>query len=149
MSAIGRASFIPLREFPLRWRFAAERHTLLGPDLIGRLRPLRGDAAAAIDAQAMSRLQVAGVDITFRSDDSPGIVHDRLRGLPPAGDAPIIVSWDRDTALVTDWSLFVAHWDDFCYPASDDVTVWSMYDDWTLSYRHYEVFQFSRGARGG
>jgi hypothetical protein len=36
---------------------------------------------------------------------------------------PIVVSWDADTAVLTDTELFIEHWDDFCYPASDDVTV--------------------------
>ncbi len=130
----------------MRRRFIGERDASPATEAIAKLRPLSGLAAAAIAEVACERHRVNCRDnLTFRSDDPPGIVGETLRGLPPSGDTPVIVSWDRDTALATNWGFFVARWDDFCYPASDDVTIWSLADDWTLSYRHYEVFQFSRG----
>ena len=130
----------------MRRRFIVERGASLATDVIAKLRPLSGLAAAAIAEVACERRRANCRDnLTFRSDDPPGIVGETLRALPPAGDTPVIVSWDRDTALATDWAFFVARWGDFCYPASDDVTIWSLADDWTLSYRHYEVFQFGRG----
>ena len=80
--------------------------------------------------------------MTFRSDDAPSDVRERLRGLPPAPDERVLVLWDARTALVTEWAVFVESWDDFCYPSSDDVSVLPLVDDWVLCYRHYEVMQF-------
>jgi hypothetical protein len=60
----------------------------------------------------------------------------------------ILVSWDKDTAVVTDWGVFCDYWDDFCYPASDDVTVLPMAVEWILSYGHGESFEFGRRDAG-
>ena len=55
-----------------------------------------------------------------------------------------MVSWGPSAALETNWESFVAHWDDFCYPASDDVVIRPIDGGWTLRYHRYEVFQLSR-----
>ena len=66
------------------------------------------------------------------------------KGIAPT--EAVLISWDARTAAMTDWELFVAHWDDFCYPASDDVTVFPLGGEWVLCYHHYEVFQFRQTA---
>jgi hypothetical protein len=45
-------------------------------------------------------------------------------------------SRDAGTAVVTDQAAFVAHWDDVCYPAFDDLTVAPLAGGWALCYRH-------------
>jgi hypothetical protein len=42
----------------------------------------------------------------------------------------------------TSWEFFTAHWDDFCYPLSDDVLVLPDSGAWVLRYHHEEVFYF-------
>jgi hypothetical protein len=79
-------------------------------------------------------------------DDVPRQVAERLRGLAPTPGTPVLVSWHDEVAVLTDWELFVAHWDDFCYLSSDDVTVWPPSGEWILCYRHYEVFQLRSNA---
>lgn len=55
----------------------------------------------------------------------------------------IIVSWEPDAAVLTQTNIFIKYWDEFCYPSSDDVTVWPENEEWILQYRHYEEFLFS------
>ena len=133
-------------EFPLGWRFTAVRLGTDAAQFLSRVRPLTADAAARV-AQSSATL-ASGSDTPsqfIRSDDPPGTVRRHLAalGIDPATD--VMLSWNPATALSTDWMTFVAHWDDFCYPASDDVVIRPVDDGWTLRYHHYEVFQFSRG----
>ena len=62
----------------------------------------------------------------------------------PSGRVPIVVSWDQQTAVVTDFELFTARWEDFCYPSSDDVAVLPLDGSWVLHYWHWEEFVFGR-----
>ena len=132
----------PLGAFPLRWRFTSSRHAQLGADGLARLKPLAPAVAAELADDAAHRCRAArGSPFTFRSDDAPAIVRRQLLDLPIDPSALVILSWDRGTAVITDWDMFTAHWDDFCYPASDDVSIWPVGGEWTLCYRRYEVFQ--------
>ena len=139
---------VPFAAFPLAWRFTPERTACSTPEALARLHPFTDVEAGRVADEAVSRCTIdeSGA-LAFRSDEPPGAVRRSLLELPVLPDARIIVSWDRSTALATDWDSFVSYWDDFCYPASDDVTIWSPNGDWTLCYRHYEVFQFRRMPR--
>ena len=117
-------------------------------EIVARLKPLGDDAAARAAATAAARQAAARTPlVSFRSDDPPGAVRSDLRALPIDASTEIMLSWNASTALVTDWDTFVSHWDDFCYPASDDVVIWPIVGAWTLCYHHYEVFQFQVEAR--
>jgi hypothetical protein len=134
-----------LDEFPLGWRFTSIRLGKAAGDIVRRISPLRSDAAAGIALAASRRTPADDTAVqTIRSDDPPGSVRDRLHALPIDEASIILLSWNDDTAAAADWAIFVAHWDDFCYPASDNVVVWAPDGDWTLRYHHYEVFQFWR-----
>ena len=141
--------FIPLDEFSLGWRFLDPGTGEVAGHFAGRVRALTAVRAEALDHEAVARCAEPGdFTVTFRTDDSPGLVNERLRALPVADDVRIIVSWDAATAMVADWGIFVSNWDDFCYPASDDLSVWPLDGGWTLCYRHYEVLQFRSHPRG-
>ncbi len=56
----------------------------------------------------------------------------------------VILSWQPSTAVSTSWEIFARYWSDFCYPASDDLTVWSESEDWCLLYHHEEFLQFGK-----
>lgn len=138
-----------LHDFPLGWRFTSQRHALLGVELLARLTPLDGESAAQRAGEAAKRGDAnTGRPLAFRGDEPPAVVRRQLLALPIEPATRIVLSWNPHTALIADWDIFAAHWDDFCYPASDDVTVWPLRGDWTLCYRHYEVFQFWSSARG-
>src|SRR5688572_182861 len=89
------ASIAPLDEFALRRRFAESSSGEIAPHFRNRLRPLTGSAAAAIAAEATSRCaDSSDFTITFRSDDSPGLVRARLSELPIPHDAQVVVWWN-------------------------------------------------------
>ena len=142
------ATFTSLDEFALRRRFVEPETGEIPRHFVGRIRPLTAVTAAAVAGEAEARCaESSDFTVTFRSDDSPGIVNERLRDLPLAPDTPIIVWWNASTAVLTDWEVFVGHWDDFCYPAADDVCIWPLAGGWTLCYRRYEVLQFRSDPR--
>jgi hypothetical protein len=148
MAELGISDFISLDLFSLGWRFAPDRVGNLPPEILHRIRPLNPDRAAEFAQVAKEQCgEAATFGVTFRSDDSPGAVRAQLLALPPDATTEILASWDARTAVATDWETFVEHWDDFCYPSSDDVTVWPLDRSWTLCYRHFETFQFSSRLR--
>lgn len=148
MIEFAASDFVSLAEFPLGWRFVPDRVADLTADILARIRPLTASRAAAVAPVArMQCEEAAAFGVTLRSDDAPGTVREQLRGLPPAASTQVLISWDARAALVTDWGVFIAHWDDFCYPSSDDVTIWPLDASWTLCYRHYEIFQFNSRVR--
>jgi len=72
-----------------------------------------------------------------RSADVPNAVgRCWLRDQQPELSAQAFVSWREDAAIRTTWEIFTAHWDDFCYPSSDDVVVWPESERWALFYFH-------------
>jgi len=50
-------------------------------------------------------------------------------------------------AICVSWGVFCEYWDDFCYPASDDVAIWPLSQEWFLIYDHSEKFFFVRCGR--
>jgi len=140
---LNASTITALHGFPLGWRFTSQRHALLDVELLARLMPLDGESAARLAGEAAKRGDAnTGRPLAFRGDEPPAVVRRELLELPIEPMTRIVLSWNPHTALIADWAIFAAHWDDFCYPASDDVTIWPMHGDWTLCYRRYEVFQF-------
>jgi hypothetical protein len=67
-----------------------------------------------------------------------------LKSRLPRGRAPIVVSWQPDLSVLTDSDLFIARWQDFCYPASDDVSVLPLDSSWVLHFWHEEEFLYAK-----
>lgn len=57
-------------------------------------------------------------------------------------ESRILVSWSPDCAVVTTPYIFIKYWNDFCYPSSDDVSIWPENNAWFLRFFHYEEFSF-------
>jgi hypothetical protein len=141
--------FVPLTGFRLHWRFSGRQHGAMSDGFLQRIRPLSEAAASRLGPSVAAVSRDAGsFAATFRSDDTPDVVRNRLRELPPAASDIVLVSWDERTAVVTDWDCFVTYWDDFCYPSADDVTVLPLEGDWMVCYRHYEAIQFRPRSNG-
>jgi hypothetical protein len=140
--------FAPLDEFPLLWRWTRPTHDVLPSEVLATIRPLRPATARALapaaSAQCLERGRSAAA-LTFAADaDAPRSARRQLDALGIGAADAIVVSWDAETAVATAWATFVAHWDAFCYPSSDDVTVWAPGGGWTLCYRHFQVMEFAR-----
>ena len=146
MITLTESDFVPLETFSLAWRWTQESHASLPAATLARIRPLAAEPAALIAPEA-TELCIGGDTATLRSAaGDPARVRDWLATLPVEPTATVLASWDVETAVVTDWQTFVAYWDDFCYPSSDDVTVWNPQGAWYLCYDHEEVFRFGRRA---
>ncbi len=71
----------------------------------------------------------------FKLEDDVDKVANWLRNLPvPVGS--IVLSWDIEISIKTNWDTFVSHWDDFLYPGSDDVAVFGNDGLWLLDFNH-------------
>lgn len=151
MGTLPESSFVPLDEFELAWRWTKPTHAVLPADVLARIRPLTVEAAVAVGADASARCRATpGVDerVSAAADAvDPNVVRSWLAALPIPPTQTILVSWANHLAVCTDWSVFLAYWDDFCYPSSDDVSIWTPNAAWTVCYDHDEFFAFRRGGQ--
>jgi hypothetical protein len=138
-----------ITDFPLIWRWTRATHALFSASELAGLRPCSLAEAAKIHDDSRSFNLRDGLDerqfrgVRVQSADIP--TSDGcswLRAQAPNITEQVTVSWDRDTALRTSWEFFTAHWDDFCYPSSDDVLVLPDSRSWVLRYHHEEIFYF-------
>ena len=137
------ADAMDVRDFALGWRWTDPARRRLDEGTLSAIRPQSESAARELARQAADRRRgTQGGATAFRADDDPATVRRALEALGVDERASIVVSWNESTAVLTRWSVFLAHWGDFCYPMRDDVTVWSPGEDWTLAYERFEVFRF-------
>ena len=138
-----------LRHFPLAWRWTDKKYCVLSESELNQIAPL--DPNEAQNAWLKS-LQFLDKDHAFRPNpllfrsiveiDATDalLVASWLRSRMKGNE--IIISWQPDLAVKSTTSLFVQHWNDFCYPASDDVSIWPTDESWVIHYWHEEVFYF-------
>ena len=138
-----------IKNFPLIWRWTSAAHALFSEAELAGMHPCTPEEAAQIhDTSSLFDLR-DGLDHRFFTDvrvQSADIsMFDGcswLRAQAPILDELVTVSWDRETALRTTWEFFTAHWDDFCYPLSDDVLIIPNCGRWVLRFHHEEIFYF-------
>ncbi len=132
-------------DFPLSWRWFSEAHHVLPAIVLDDLTPLPVADARQIDTDARNRCMeapIAEFTESFSAEwDAADSVRERLIMLPIAPEQQVLVSWSADLALVTSWRTFRTYWDAFCYPSSDDVSVWDPNAAWTVCYRHFQFIQ--------
>jgi len=134
-----------MAEFPVAWRWTSAEHAVLGDDDLARIRPLSLRSAEDAGKAALARRPDASGIRIFAPAEQAELVANALATLPIARDEVVLVSWDSRTAAETTWTVFRRHWDSFCYPGSDDVTIWAPSSAWTLAYEHSGFFVFHRG----
>mgnify|MGYP001797139176 CR=1 FL=1 len=148
MIEFSSSDFSPLAEFPLLWRWTQATHHLLTSAIMSTLAPLASTAAVRVAREASRKCTARGIterELSFRAEAAIATaVGSRLDALAIPRDERIVLSWNSDVALVTRWDTFVDHWDAFCYPSSDDVTVMPLRGGWALCYYHDELMEFSR-----
>jgi hypothetical protein len=141
------ADFQPLADFPLSWRWLSPSHAPLTYEVLSDLRALKPSVAFHLADRAA---ELCGAHdaaaATFSATGDSEVVRELLERLAINPTEPVLLSWDRDTALLMTWHTFCGCWDVFCYPASDDITIWSPEGNWVLCYHHSECFRFRRGA---
>ena len=142
------SQFSSITDFELAWRWTQASHAVLPPDVLATIRPFTSAVAAELNAEATALAEAllaepARFPALVEAADE---VRNRLQELGIANSTPIVVSWTPRVAVATVWGTFAAFWDDFCYPSSDDVTVWPEGGNWVLGYHHEGLFEFGRAA---
>ena len=136
-----------IEEFPLAWRWTQASHAVLPPEVLASLAPLQAHDAEPLyrrGEQLFPRDTVAAV--SHQALEDPETTRVWLEALPIHASARVLVVWSRETAISLPWQTFVAYWDDFCYPSSDDAFVFTEEDRSALVWNHYEVFEFIENA---
>jgi len=149
LSSIAPKDIIPFRDFGLQWRFTEESHSLLAQEDLSLTQPLTRTKAAEFNEHSLEclgnatllRSKFTDIESLIVSDDHES-VRAWLQSKAIAPETRIAVSWDKANCVTTLWRIFCKYWDDFCYPSSDDVLVWSQEEDWVLYYCHHEIFEY-------
>ena len=145
---------ISMDEFSLKWRWDNENHCLLSNDELCQISPLSPISSQQVWEKSLDFVD-SKKDYELRADlfDSIETIdatsdNDVERWLRTRmGKNEIFVSWDRETAVITSSDVFIQHWNDFCYPSSDDVTIWPKDISWVIQYRHHEQYSYGQSIK--
>jgi hypothetical protein len=124
------------------WRWRDRTYDVLPDDVLRLIRAVRRDTAQqyfqeslVVDRWIRDR-PTREIDIDAHDEDS---VPEWLRECAMDG-AMVIASWSDAEALYLPWTVFTKYWSSFCYPSSDDVTVWSLDEQSGVSFTHSGTF---------
>jgi len=141
--------FLAFDEFDLKWRFTEERYNCLPARDIALIRPLTGRNAKRfylysekyLGNATLKKSEFSTIE-SFATPLDDEEARNWLRARPVRPDTTVAVCWDRTNCVITLWRIFCTYWDDFCYPSSDDILIWSSQENWLLYYCHHEVFEY-------
>ena len=140
-----------IREHPLAWRWTDADCAVLPDDTLAQMHPIEQREAERLFHKSSGFL----VGDSLSPQEFTTIVHHCADVSVEAGrrwlreqqsdlSSQLFVSWQQDAAIRTTWEIFTAYWDDFCYPASDDIIVWPESERWALFYFHEQEFHFGQ-----
>ncbi|MDQ3820276.1 MAG: DUF2947 domain-containing protein [Acidobacteriota bacterium] len=153
-------NFQSIDSFSLSWRWTDERWNKLPEDVLAKIKPFTQSKAKELWRISGHYVLPNGpranlfecspwIDASVDVPNAEQKIRDWLLTQFSGRDREIIVSWDQATAVLTRWDVFCDYWDDFCYPASDDVTVFPPSIQWVLFYQHGERFIFGERSLVG
>jgi hypothetical protein len=146
---IGTLKTTSMDSSPLKWRWTDPKYCLMPEKDLNRIHPLDEESAKIVWEKSLTFVceenDFSPSPKLFKEIDSVEAVDKEsvttwLRN--KLETSQIIVSWQPDSAVITDMDTFLKYWDDFCYPSSDDVSVWPENEAWVLNYSHEEVFWY-------
>jgi hypothetical protein len=137
-----------IRQHKLAWRWTDSRYAVLPEQVLAELHPIAEAEAKTLHDLSLSCLNKDSLSPKFNSIVvSTG--HFSLKEGPQwlaqqksTSEDEVVLSWGPTVALRTSWVVFVEYWQEFCYPASDDLLVFPPAADWVLLYHHEEEFHF-------
>jgi hypothetical protein len=141
------SDFVPISAFSLKWRWTDPKFAVLPKPTLGQVRPLSESKAKElwnIMPPLLDQTQAYFFATPFESFQSrrtsgdPEAVRQWLFQQLPPTTSDLILSWQPSEAVLTTRNIFCQYWDDFCYPGRDDVTIWSVTDEWAGLYWHEE-----------
>jgi len=163
MIQLNQSDFRPGDSFELWWRWTNPTWDMLPESDLAQIRPLTAGKAQEIwQTESVYRHDlwrytfvstsepvlssslfewIRNVDISVEGIE---IVRHHLTTFEPQGDQTVIVMWEPTVAVAVPWHIFCTYWTDFCYPSSDDVSVWPISELWGLHYYHEDQLIFGR-----
>ena len=155
MLAVDEQDCRSLNTFRLAWRWTDARYNILPPAVLDDIRPLKADKAETLatflrpqrqgsEAEGFMPPGYRLVDQIDCSSNDVNTVRNWLAAKIPHLAEHVVVFWQSNEAVLTSADIFCHYWDDFCYPASDDVDILPQNGDWLLVYWHEEVFFFGQ-----
>lgn len=142
-----------LESFPLKWRWIDKKYADLPDEIIAQINPVKEEKASEIYS-LQSDLVEKNIDENeiFAEDANSLNVQNKETSFvknwlkTKIGDVEdfIFLSYDEKMSLRTTKEIFCEYWNDFCYPASDDIVISTEKVDWLLIYHHEEIFIFRR-----
>ena len=138
-----------IREHPLAWRWTNPKFALLPEIILGQMHPIDPNEAALLCTHSLTFADRDGLSsdvFTITNLEAEGLSKESgccwFRARQHNLSELVTLSWNQQTAIQTTWEVFTSYWDDFCYPSSDDVSIWPGSERWALLYHHYHRFEF-------
>ena len=150
MVELGPDDFLFLNEFSLAMRWADSKNRVLWVGAVDAIRPVvreKGNAfwdwSMHLLAEAQSRDNHYERPLEMGTYLAPkrSVLH--WLGSLGIEDKDAYISWDPDTAAVTDWEYFLNHWDAYCQKG-DNVLIWGIHESWNILFEEAGKFTFAR-----
>src|SRR5690242_11503996 len=163
MIQLNQSDFREGESFELWWRWTNPTWNVLPESDLAQIRPLMAGKAQEIwQTESVYRHDlytfigasepilipssslfewIRNVDVAREGTE---MVRHHLTAFEPQGDQTVVVMWEPTVAVAVPWHIFYTYWTDFCYPSSDDVTVWPLSELWGLCYYHEDQLTFGR-----
>ena len=143
-----------LDKFPLKWRWTEPQYCILSNEELSLIEPLSEESAKEVWEKSLSFIsrdsdfspnrelfkEICEIECNDENDIEIWLKQ-RIQA------EKVIVSWQPDTAVIVSSKLFIEHWEDFCYPSSDDVSIWPFDEKWVVHYWHEEMFCYGKSTR--
>ena len=151
MPKIEESDFRALDSFRLKWRWTDTRWNKLPNNALSSIHPLSESKAHELFHYLLAFSDHFGLieplfESTSRINTFNNSSEIRQWLLEQTSDLnqTVIVSWNKELAVLVSWKVFCDYWDDFCYPSSDDVAIFPQSGGWMLIYSHEEYFMFGK-----
>ena len=149
LAGIGADVFLPMSEFSLKYRFTDPKWNLLPKEYLTKIRPFSVAWARRLRERSIAflysldrRVDLFTQVLHHDADGEPEeITRSWLQDLPSDDDEDVVISWNREDAVLAPWGVFVRYWDDFCYPF-ENVVVWPLSENWVLQPNNDARFRF-------
>lgn len=144
---------ITLNEFPLKWRWTDEKYQNFTQEQLNLIQPLESQSAKIIHNIATSFLSekennnMVPNENIFKNIDfinANDFEQTKIWLKNKIDYSKIFISWSEEIAIITDSQLFLDYWDDFCYPSSDDVSIWTENENFIINYSHSDIFWYGK-----
>ncbi len=129
-----KLEYINTNDFELSWRWTQKSHCLIPEEDLIKIKPLTESCSESLYKQ---RPIISGNSQEIECQETP---NDFLT--KNLGTEIVYVLWSNKLGIQTDTKTLIKYFSDFCYPSSDDVTIWPVSNNWLLLYHPYESITF-------